>query len=162
MSHAADSRELKGGHVLLWLLAFFGVMFAVNGVFLYQAIVSFPGEDIPKSYLQGLQYNDVLAARSAQADLGWRAEMGVEDGALLVRLNDTENAPISGRVVVGGIRHSATTAMDTPLVFRAAGGGLYAASLADLPSGHWESFASVIDPDTETVIFTAHKSVTLP
>ena len=56
--------ELKGWHVLLILMAFFGVMFSVNGVFLYHAITSFPGEDVKKSYVQGLNYNDTLAVRA--------------------------------------------------------------------------------------------------
>lgn len=161
MSQINGSGQLKGGHVLLWLGAFFGLMFAVNGVFLYQAIVSFPGEDTPKSYLQGLQYNDTLAARSAQEALGWRAEMGVEDGALILHLLDQHDELLSGQVVVGTIRRSATTAKDAPLVFYPVGSGTYAADLKNLEPGRWDSFASVIDAETEAVIFSARKTIIL-
>ncbi|MEO1305623.1 MAG: FixH family protein, partial [Pseudomonadota bacterium] len=85
---APSEKTLKGWHVLLIMLGFFGIMFAVNGVFLYHAITSFPGEDIKKSYVQGLNYNDTLAVRAAQAELGWQAEAGLEDQTLVFRLFD--------------------------------------------------------------------------
>ena len=50
---------LKGWHVLLMLVGFFGFMFVVNGIFLWAAITSFPGEDEQKSYMQGLHYNEI-------------------------------------------------------------------------------------------------------
>ena len=92
-------KELKGWHVLLIMLGFFGVMFAVNGVFLYHAITSFPGEDVKKSYVQGLNYNQTLSARASQADLGWRAEAGLRDGTIAFRLFDAE-AQLSNHSIV--------------------------------------------------------------
>ena len=51
----APRGKLTGWHVLWIMLGFFGLMFTVNGIFLYHAITSFPGEDVKKSYLQGLE-----------------------------------------------------------------------------------------------------------
>ena len=79
LENSGTGRELKGWHVLLIMLAFFGVMFSGNGVFLFHAITSFPGEDVKKSYVQGLSFNDTLADRAAQAELGWLAEAGLVD-----------------------------------------------------------------------------------
>lgn len=155
-------KRLTGWHVILWFAAFFGLIFAVNGVFLYSAIESFPGEDTPKSYIQGINYNDALQARSAQKKLGWRAEMGAVNNELQIRMIQKDGTPLTGLVIVGGVRHSAATSHDQSLVFRSMGKGLYAADISELQAGSWEAFASVVDEANETIMFTAHKDILLP
>ena len=54
------------------LIVFFGIIFSVNGLFLYKSISSFPGEDIKQSYRQGLAYNETLESRAAAKSL-WLA-----------------------------------------------------------------------------------------
>ena len=49
-------RELTGGKVLLWLVAFFGVVFVVNGVLVRAAISTFGGVETLSSYKAGLQF----------------------------------------------------------------------------------------------------------
>ncbi|MEQ1868253.1 MAG: FixH family protein, partial [Micropepsaceae bacterium] len=71
------ARELKGTHVLIALLAFFGVTLAVNIALATYAISSFSGEDVAKPYQQGLDYNKALEARAAQRDLGWSASINL-------------------------------------------------------------------------------------
>ena len=65
--------QLKGWHALLWFVGFFGFMFVVNGIFLWTAITTFPGEDTEKSYAVGLAYNREIARRAHQAEAGWGA-----------------------------------------------------------------------------------------
>ena len=153
--------RMTGWHFLFWLCGLFGVMFAVNGVFLFHAINSFPGEDVPKSYLQGLRFNDSLAAREAQNALGWRAEMGAEDGQLLVRLSRRDGSPLTGQTVLGELRHGATTSKDTFLVFVSQGGGVYAAQIDTLQMGRWNAVATVIDEETGGTVFAARKTLVL-
>ena len=97
VSHERSPKELKGIHVLMWLMGFFGLMFAVNGVFLFHAITSFPGEDIQKSYLQGINYNDKLKDRALQMDRGWTAQMGLESRKLIVHLERLTWSPCPTR-----------------------------------------------------------------
>lgn len=131
-------RELKGWHVLLMFLAFFGVMFAVNGVFLYSAVTSFPGEDVKKSYLQGLTYDDTLDRRAAQAELGWTAAIGLQDGEVVLRIDDSAGSrPAAGLAVVGELRRSVTDAGDAELAFTSHGAGEYRAPSGALGSGEW-------------------------
>ena len=73
--------QLKAWHALVWFLGFFGFMFAVNGIFLWTAITTFPGEDVEKSYLTGLDYNQEIARRERQTEEGWNAEIGLEGPA---------------------------------------------------------------------------------
>lgn len=152
-------KQLKGWHVLLIMMAFFGVMFAVNGVFLYHAITSFPGEDVKKSYVQGLNYNQTLEARAAQATLGWTAEAGIEDDKILFRLMDRDGRALSGYPVIAELRRMTTDASDALLTFAPGPEGTYIYALDDVASGQWRLTFQVLDLDTETTLFTATKTL---
>ncbi len=154
-----SGRELKGWHVLLIMLGFFGVMFAVNGVFLYHAITSFPGEDVKKSYVQGLNYNNTLATRAAQAELGWTAEAGLQDDQLVFRLRDRDGAPLSNYAVIGELRRLATQDADQAIVYSARTNGEYVADAGALAPGQWALRISVLDKDAETVLFNVTKTI---
>lgn len=158
-SNETSGKELKGWHVLLIMLGFFGVMFAVNGVFLYHAITSFPGEDVKKSYVQGLHYNDTLAARAAQTERGWTAEAGLQGDQLLFRLQTADGAPVSNQAVIGELRRVASQGQDRAIVFRAAPGGEYYADAYDLDIGRWELRVRVLDADGATVLFDVNKTM---
>lgn len=155
----ARSKELKGWHVLLIMLSFFGVMFAVNGVFLYHAIVSFPGEDVKKSYVQGLTYNDTLATRAAQAERGWSAEAGLQDDVLLFRLQDAQGEPLSNLAVIGEIRRNATREADRSVVFKAAGPGEYRVQDMALDAGQWTLRINVYDATGEQLLLNVSKTL---
>lgn len=150
---------LKGRHVLYWMIGFFAVMLTANGIFLYHAITSFPGEDVKKSYLQGLSYNQTLEARAAQAELGWRAELGLQDGDVVMNLEDRFGAPLSGRAVVGELRRRATRDGDRTLLFAPNVNGTYIAPVGALEKGQWELRIQVLDQTSDETVFAVHKTV---
>lgn len=156
------NRELKGWHVLMWMLGFFGLMFVVNGVFLYQALVSFPGEDVEKSYLQGLNYNETLAARAAQAELGWHAQIGVVQGDLVVAIYDASDVPVSGLEFSGVVHRQYTTREDKEISFDPVGDGVYAASIEGVGQGLWGVDVSARRKGEGAVIFEATQTLILP
>jgi len=157
-----SEKRLRGWHVLLIMLGFFGVIFAVNGVFLYHAITSFPGEDVKKSYVQGINYNQTLAARAAQAELGWSAEAGVQDDSIVFRLRDADARPLSNYLVIGELRRLAMQDADQVLAFRVAPSGEYFAPSGALESGQWRLRISVLDGDDEAVLFKVDKTLLVP
>lgn len=137
-----SSRSLTGRHVLLFILAFFGVIITVNMIFLTYALRTFPGESMKKSYLQGLHYNDILDERAAQAALGWRAEIVRADrvageGVIELQLFDESGAPLSALNVTGELRRPAHSRDDRLLSFAHRGEGLYHASAGPLDAGVW-------------------------
>ena len=156
---AASGKELKGWHVLLIMLGFFGVLFAVNGVFLYHAITSFPGEDIKKSYVQGLSFNETLADRAAQAELGWSAEAGLVEDQLILRLLDAADAPLSSQLVVGELRRLASNHEDRAISFQPRMSGEYVAETGPLAAGQWLLRVNVFDAQGETVLFHIEKTL---
>ena len=157
-----NERKLTGWHVLGIMFGFFAIMFAVNGVFLYHAITSFPGEDTKKSYLQGLNYNARIEARAQQAELGWTAQAGLHDGTLIFDLRDADNTPLMDFDVVGQLRRATTQDADIDVQFEPDMRGVYTAPAAALSPGRWQLKIAVKAPASETVIFEAEKNLYLP
>jgi nitrogen fixation protein FixH len=135
--------RLTGWHVLAMLIGFFVVIFAVNTIFIVQAVSTFPGEHTKKSYLQGLHYNDTLKRREAERALGWQAEaalLGDEGGrsTLRIRLTGKDNAALDGVTLTGVLRRPVTDTQDIKLAFTAGAPGLYIAPIGVLPDGSWD------------------------
>lgn len=132
---------LKGGHVLAAMLAFFGVVIAINVGFVVVALRSFPGEDERRSYLQGLHYNDTLAERRVQQSAGWRAGAELRPSAggaeLLVVMRARDGVPLNGLSVSGALERRTSAQLDRALAFTPRGAGLYAARLDGLQPGEW-------------------------
>ena len=159
----SNGKKLSGTHVLLIFLAFFGVMFAVNGIFLHSAITSFPGEDVDNSYVQGIDYNSTLAARSAQAELGWTAEAGLAGDQLIIRLADAEGDPLSQQTVSATLRHASDAGLDRDIALAPVNLGEYAQTVpADVPGGVWTLKFEVRNTPEGEIVFTGQKSVMIP
>ncbi len=155
--------RLKGWHVLLMLLAFFGVMFIANGIFLYSAITSFPGEAVPKSYTQGLDYNRSLEARARQAALGWTAAIGVveRDGEheIVARLQGADGSGLTRLDVMAEIRRPTTNAGARLVTLELTGAGEYRAVLDAIAPGAWDVRLEAFKPGEQTATFTARKQL---
>lgn len=151
--------ELRGVHVLAGLILFFAGIIAINVAFAVAAVRTFPGEDERRSYTQGLHYNDTLAERRAQAELGWRArsELGASaSGArLLVRLSDRTGAPIEDAAINAVLRWPPNESGDRALQFRSVGAGAYEADLGALPRGRWDLRARAEDAQGRALDFEA-------
>ena len=153
--------KLTGWHVLWIMMGFFGVMFVVNGIFLYHAITSFPGEDVKRSYLQGLDYNHTLEEKAAQDRLGWSAAAGLHDGHLVFNLVDADGRPLSAHLVTADLRRGASNADDLVLTLEPLGSGEYVADVSDLPQGRWDAKFMVYDATGEDIVFRASKRIIL-
>lgn len=138
--------ELKGWHVLLMLLAFFGITIAVNAVFATYALSTFSGEDVSKPYLRGLDYNKTLAARAEQAKLKWTASIDMaRDGAagavVTVSIAGAEGRPVSGLTVTALLKRPTDAHLDQTVTLESFGGVQYRAYVADVAAGQWDVVA---------------------
>ena len=129
---------LRGRHVLLGLVVFFGLIFVVNGVFVYYALSTFAGGDTSDPYRKGLHYNDTLAEAAQDAERGWQAELsyGAKSGGLALSLTDKGGQPVSGLHLAASIERPATDREDRSANFREIDGGKYVADLKLAP-GQW-------------------------
>lgn len=141
-SQAHGDFVLKGWHVLTMLLTFFGVVIAMNVAFITLAVQSFPGEDVKRSYVQGLEYNKTLEARARQAALGWQADARFTGSALAPALSitftDRSGAPVRDLTIEATLRRPTTDRHDITLTFTQDAPGVYRADLAALAAGAWK------------------------
>lgn len=155
--------KLRGWHVLAMLIGFFGVIFAVNGVFVFQALKSFPGEDVRKSYVQGINYNETLEERRAQAALGWRAAIGIDEELLVVELTREDGGQLTGKAMIGELRRTIDDEDDRAVVFRSVGAGRYVAEVGALAPGEWRIRVQVLEGENaDRLAFAAYKTLIVP
>ena len=137
-------RHIDGRHVLFGLLAFFGVVFAVNAVFIVLATDTFTGLSTEDAYRKGLRYNETIAAYEAQQAAGWQYGVELADNNdLEIRIRDNGGAPVNGLTVEGRLGRPTTDAFDRPVSFFDHGGGLYTAATDGLAPGQWDVFLTV-------------------
>jgi nitrogen fixation protein FixH len=139
----AQGRKLTGRGVIIWLIATFGVVLAVNFYFIYEAEHTYPGQDVSHPYLQGVDYNQTLADRVKQAKLGWSASIGgtlAKDGTatITVTIHDKDGKPVSGEALGGLLRHPMDEELDRSIALKEEGNGTYVGHLAHVGVGRWD------------------------
>ena len=149
----ARPRELKGWHVLILFLVFFGIMLGVNVFMVVQAVRTFPGEVNTRPYEAGLVYNRTLKQMATERALGWRArvdaiETGPSGTRISVRWSDAAAKPLSGAVVKGKIVRPATEAQSHDLTFIEAAPGMYVA-VTKAAAGAWDLSVTATDSGGE-------------
>lgn len=161
---SATTKGLRGIHVLFWLLGLFSVMIAVNTVFVFWALKSFPGEQVKNSYVLGLDYNREVERRREQEKLGWTSEVGLApaDGAhLVVRMLAADQTPITGLSVSTSV-HVAGEARAETVELTEALPGEYIATLNAPAKARLELNISARRADAANAIFTASKTLVTP
>lgn len=161
MKENRAEKQLTGRHVLLMVVAFFGVLILVNGIFISQAVGTFRGEDVERSYRQGLDYNDTLVARREQAALGWRAQVQQNDVTgqadlrdIRVWLTDENGAALSLDHLDGYLRHPVDRALDIAVTFETS---IPSRTQVVIPEGRWVLTATARKGDD---VLTFRKALT--
>jgi len=154
--------RLKGKHVLFILLGFFGIVFAVNGVFVYEALHTLPGEDRGATYEAGLRYNAMLAEQRAQENLRWSHKSGFSlASGVSVSIADADGSPVAGLSVEGWLERPASAEPDRKLAFTEASAGRYEAAAGAAEAGAWilAFTAQKPRPGSEPAIYRAKERI---
>ncbi len=133
-------RVITGRHVLFGMIAFFGVIFAVNGVFLYESLSTYTGVVSNEPYRKGLNYNERIEAEKEQEALGWVSDIalaGTGDGLDIV-INDHNGSPVGGLSFDGRLGRPATAEMDVVLDVKETAPGRYRAAFSTIEPGAWQ------------------------
>lgn len=143
-----------GRHMLLTMLAFFGVIVGVNVTMAFFARSSWTGFVVANSYVASQEFNHKMALTRAQAALGWRSQFRVEDSTLRYSIRNAAG----GAVPLTGVRVTFRRPIDdredhaVALVADKNGGFSLSHSLAD---GTWiaevEAEAGLTNPYRETL-----------
>ena len=158
-----QARILTGRHVLLWLVAFFGIVFAVNGVLVRAAISTFGGVETLSSYRAGLQFEQEVGLVARQDALHWqvtgklaRDSAGV--AVLDVTARDAQGAPLSGLTADARLAHPADDRLDRVIAVRSVAGGVFHGAAQAQP-GQWELIVDLYRGDQR--VFRSRSRVSL-
>lgn len=129
------SRGFTGWHMLATMIAFFGVIVAVNMTMATLATKTFGGLVVKNSYVANQHFNSWLAEAREQRRIGWSVDAQAVDRRVLV-IAGSRTAPLVGAAVTAIATHPLGGMPDVVLRFDEAGPGRYVAATR-LPAGRW-------------------------
>jgi len=135
-------RELTGHAVLLYLVGFFGIIFAVNGWLVQAATSTFGGLETPSSYKAGLMFESEVARAERQQALHWHVDGKLTrdrkgEAVLDISVRDAQGAPVTGLSADATLAHPADARLDQIIHLVKSGAGAFHGE-ARSRSGQWE------------------------
>lgn len=137
-------RQFTGRHMVLTLVAFFGVVMAVNFTMAHLAVRDFSGTVVKNSYIASQHYNDWIATAEAQAAKGWSASVTLDEEARVTIEAEGLDAASVEAVAENPLRRSG----DIVLTMERQPDGSYRSAEA-LPEGRWSVRSIVTGSDGE-------------
>ncbi len=136
------AKEVTGRTVLVWLVAFFGIVALVNGVMIRAAVSTFGGLETESSDQAGLAFAHEAADARAQDARHWRVDARlspVRDGAtdLVLDARDAAGQPLRGLAAMARLVHPADQRDDHVVALRETGPGEFRGS-ATAAAGQWD------------------------
>jgi len=131
------TRRFTGRHMMLLMVAFFGVVVLVNLLMAHLALGTFGGTVVDNSYVASQRYNTWLAAGREQAKLGWTTKLDRDADGHVVLKATTGSDPLTGASISGVAHPPLGRKADISLVFEETGAGTYRVR-QPLPEGRWQ------------------------
>lgn len=129
-------REFTGWHMLAVMVAFFGVIIAVNILMAVYANTSWTGLVVQNTYVASQEFNEKAAEGRAQAALGWKDALEIEPGSVRFTLTDASGNAVRARGVTLTFRRPAYEAEDETFQLARRPDGVFAAG-HDVRDGIW-------------------------
>lgn len=129
-------RTFTGRHMTFVLVAFFGVVMAVNFTMARFALSTFGGTVVDNSYVASQRYNEWLARAAAQDRLGWVQSVTVGEGRHLLLSVKKNGVSLEGVRVSATLNHPLGQAEPRTIHFSPTGDGALRSAEA-LPAGRW-------------------------
>jgi nitrogen fixation protein FixH len=124
---AQKPRAVTGRHMLAFILAFFGVVIAVNLTMATLANTSWTGLVVENTYVASQQFNKKAEEGRAQAALGWTGKLTIAWGEVRYGLTDAAGKPVPLHGVKVLFRHPAYEKEDKAVILALASGQEFAA-----------------------------------
>jgi nitrogen fixation protein FixH len=143
MSKSRAPKPLTGRKVLFMLIAFFGVVIAVNLVMMRLAIRTLPGTEVDSAYSASLAYEKQITAARDQNARNWKVDAHVErsrqGGATLqIEARDSSGRPMSGLRFQGRFERPTDRRADQPVILAEVGIGVYRGNALTIAAGQWD------------------------
>jgi nitrogen fixation protein FixH len=135
-------RELKGWMVLVFMIAFFAVIFGVNAFMAHEAISTFGGVETGSAYQAGQTFERDVAMAKAQDAQHWRVDANVTagaDGTALLELNarDPSGVPLPGLTAIATFERPTDRRLDRTMTLGEITTGRFRGN-AVIPAGQWD------------------------
>ncbi|MEM8592114.1 MAG: FixH family protein [Pseudomonadota bacterium] len=138
-------RELKGWHILLAFIAFYGVIITVNFTLAFNAVSTFPGLEVKNSYVASQLFDE---DREKQLALGWEIDLATEGDELTLRI-DNSAGPVAPEITRATLGRATHVGEDQEVVFYF-DGDKHIAVIKPLGPGNWNlRLAALADNGTE-------------
>jgi nitrogen fixation protein FixH len=148
MTHASHLRSRPGWWYPYIYVGAFGVVLAVNLIFMASAVRTFSGLETEQAYDKGLDYNRVLAMAKEQEKLGWTVKADVlpkglsmtggHDADIVLTFLDKDGRGVSGLAAMADFIRPTSRGHDRSVPLAEQGGGRYVVA-ASLPlGGQWQ------------------------
>ncbi|MEQ1716721.1 MAG: FixH family protein [Hyphomicrobium sp.] len=156
---------ITGRHVLFAMLAFFGIIFAVNAYLMNMALSTHSGVVANEPYRKGLKYNERISASERQADLGWRDEITLAAGGdrISIGITDKDGKAVSGLIINATIGRPASGSEDVSVTLAEGSAGRYDATIPRRTAGSYIASIEATDPAQSTgdIVFRAKERLWL-
>lgn len=136
MAGMSDSKPFTGKHMLIVMVAFFGVIITVNLVMATFATKSWTGLVVKNSYVASQEFNEIAAAAREQDRLGWQGQFVAKDGRVTYLLTDQNDGRIEATEITLAFKRPAFEADDHEVKLAVNADGLFQADHA-LGDGIW-------------------------
>lgn len=132
----SSAKPFTGKHMLAIMVAFFGVIIAVNLVMVISSARTWTGLVVPNSYVEGQRFIARQADVARQKEAGWTVATTYEDGRIVFTALDGAGKPVALEAVSAFIRRpvGGHDDMSVPLLRE---GESYTGTLA-LGPGMWD------------------------
>ncbi|MBT4890650.1 MAG: FixH family protein [Rhodospirillales bacterium] len=149
MTSPAPVKPITGKTVLYGMIAFFGVIIAVNSVFMYLALDTWPELVSKQSYQDGLKYNETLDAAEVQKLRGWSSTLTFDGNTFRVFMIDKTEAPLEGLTVIATVRRPVNDAANISLIMNEESdtSGYYSSDVSLPLDGRWYIVIEVMQND---------------
>lgn len=135
------TKRFTGWHMTIVIVAFFGIVIAVNLTMAIAASRTFGGKVVDNSYVASQRFNQWLAEARTQARLGWTGGMSLNPNRRVTLALQHAGMPLAGASVTAVARHPLGRAPDLSLHFSEIGGRYVATT--PLPAGRWQIRAEI-------------------
>ena len=130
-------RQFTGRHMLAIMLAFFGVIIAVNLTMATLASRSWTGLEVKNSYVASQDYNAKLAVADRQHARGWKSSLRYGGDTLTLTMTNAAGDALRGAGLTALLKRPVHENDDRPLDFHEASPGIFEAR-ASMQPGAWD------------------------
>ncbi len=133
---AEEQGKFTGTHMAIIMVAFFGVIIAVNLTMATLASRSWTGLVVKNSYVESQRFNSILQNSREQATLNWTGELSQSKNGVKFELRQADGKIVEAEKVVVIFRRPATEVLDQFVTLNSVGNGAFTSDIK-LEAGAW-------------------------